>query len=122
MLRTASLALARRHLASSASAPARIADLVALRAVEGADDLALVVPETDVRWTYGELVDRARCFASGLSEMGYAPGQRLGVRLDNSEHLLVALLGAALTGADVETAKTYTLSLHDALRDRKSVV
>ena len=120
MLRTASLALARRHLASSASAPARIADLVALRAVEGADHLALVVPETDVRWTYGELVDRARCFASGLSEMGYAPGQRLGARLDNSEHLLVALLGAALTGADVETAKTAELLA--AVRCRGTIV
>ena len=50
------------------------------------------------RWTYGELADRVQCFASGLHEMGYCPGQRLGVRLDNSAELLVTLLGSALTG------------------------
>jgi hypothetical protein len=41
--------------------------------------------------------------------MGYAPGQKLGARLENSEQLLVALVGTALVGADVETAKTAEL-------------
>ena len=54
------------------------------------------------------MLDRARWFAAGLHEMGYAPGQ-LGARLDNSEQLLVALVGTALVGADVETAKTAEL-------------
>ena len=109
-----SLAFARRRFASSAGsgAPTRIADLVAAREADSADAPALVVPGSDVRWTYGEFVDRARCFAAGLAEMGYRPGERLGARLDNSEHLLVALVGASLVGADVETAKTAEALMH----------
>ena len=87
----------------------RVADLVNARFGDSPETTALVVPSSDTRWTYGELVDRARWFAAGLHEMGYAPGQRLGARLENSEQLLVALLGAALVGADVETAKTAEL-------------
>ena len=81
-----SLAFARRRFASSAGsgAPTRIADLVAAREADSADAPALVVPGSDVRWTYGEFVDRARCFAAGLAEMGYRPGERLGARLDLS--------------------------------------
>ena len=109
LCRSAALALARRHLASSATPTTRIADLVNARAADSTETLALVVPSADIRWTYGELLDRARWFAAGLHEMGYAPGQKLGARLDNSEQLLVALVGTALVGADVETAKTAEL-------------
>ena len=109
LCRSAALALARRHLASSAAPATRIADLVNARAADSTETLALVVPSADIRWTYGELLDRARWFAAGLHEMGYAPGQKLGARLENSEQLLVALVGTALVGADVETAKTAEL-------------
>lgn len=107
--RPAALAVARRHLTSRVGPATHIVDLVNARASDSAETLAVVVPSSDTRWTYGELCDRARWFAAGLQEMGYAPGQKLGVRLDNSEQLLVALLGSALTGADVETAKTAEL-------------
>ena len=43
--------------------------------------------------------------------MGYRPGERLGARLDNSEHLLVALVGASLVGV-TETAKTAEALMH----------
>ena len=109
LCRSAALAIARRHLASSAAPATRIADIVNARAVDSTETLALVVPSADIRWTYGELLDRARWFAAGLHEMGYAPGQKLGARLENSEQLLVALVGTALVGADVETAKTAEL-------------
>jgi hypothetical protein len=109
LCRSAALAVARRHLGSSAVPASRVADLVNARFGDSPETTALVVPSSDTRWTYGELVDRARWFAAGLHEMGYAPGQRLGARLENSEQLLVALLGAALVGADVETAKTAEL-------------
>ena len=104
MLRSAAAAFARRHLSAASSSgapPTRIAELVSARATDAPDALALVVPASNIRWTYGELVDRINCFASGLHEMGYAPGQRLGVRLDNSSELLVTLMGSALTGGAV---------------------
>ena len=59
-----------------------------------------------MRWSYGELIDRAKVFAAGLSDMGYGPGQRLGVKMYNSPELVVAMVGSALAGNDVETAKT----------------
>ena len=104
MLRSAAAAFARRHLSAASSSgapPTRIAELVSARATDAPDALALVVPASNIRWTYGELVDRINCFASGLHEMGYAPGQRLGVRLDNSSELLVTLMSSALTGGAV---------------------
>lgn len=121
MLRSALAACARRrqftNIASSSTpqAPTRIGHVLAAREKDAADAVAVVVhggasassaSSGATRWTYGEVWDRARWFAAGLSEMGYAPGQRLGVRLDNGAELLVALLGASLTGAEVETAKT----------------
>lgn len=104
MLRSAVAAHARRHLSAASSSssagghPTRIAELVRARGADASDAPALVVPAANVRWTYGELVDRIHCFANGLNEMGYAPGQRLGVRLDNSAELLVTLMGSALSG------------------------
>mmetsp|Transcript_14415 Transcript_14415/g.58794 ORF Transcript_14415/g.58794 Transcript_14415/m.58794 type:complete len:84 (-) Transcript_14415:1868-2119(-) len=35
-----------------------------------------------------------------------APGQRLGVKMYNSPELVIAMVGFALAGNDVETAKT----------------
>ena len=60
--------------------------------------------QPEVRWTYGELIDRAKVFAAGLRDMGYGPGQRLGVKMYNSPELVVAMVGSALAGNDVETA------------------
>ena len=121
LLRAAALALARRGLSSSSSsssaaaaaAPARAADLLASRAADATDAIALIEPSTSTRWSYGELNDRALAFARGLDEMGYVPGAKLGVRLDNCNELLVAMLGASARGIDVETAKTMDALARD---------
>jgi len=66
MLRSAVSAYARRFLATTAGGPVlgtRIADLLARRHLDAAEDLALVVPGgaggAEVRWTYG--VGPSRC-------------------------------------------------------------
>ena len=99
--------------AAAAAAPARAADLLASRAADATDAIALIEPSTSTRWSYGELNDRALAFARGLDEMGYVPGAKLGVRLDNCNELLIAMLGASARGIDVETAKTMDALARD---------
>ena len=115
MLARAVASLARRGHHSSAAPAQRIAELIA-RLRDHKDREAIVFPaherdvlgnvQPEVRWSYGELIDRARVFATGLKDMGYGPGQRLGVKMYNSPELVVAMVGSALAGNDVETAKT----------------
>ena len=115
MLARAVASLARRGHHSSAAPAQRIAELIA-RLRDHEDREAIVFPaherdvlgnvQPEVRWSYGELIDRARVFAAGLKDMGYGPGQRLGVKMYNSPELVVAMVGSALAGNDVETAKT----------------
>ena len=80
MLARAVASLARRGHHSSAAPAQRIAELIA-RLRDHEDREAIVFPaherdvlgnvQPEVRWSYGELIDRARVFAAGLNDMGY---------------------------------------------------
>ncbi|HVR96633.1 MAG TPA: condensation domain-containing protein, partial [Thermoanaerobaculia bacterium] len=60
---------------------------------------ALAVRCGDERLTYEELAGRALRLASHLRAQGIAPGQRVGVAVDRSEEMVVALLGVLVAGA-----------------------
>ncbi|RZM19937.1 MAG: non-ribosomal peptide synthetase, partial [Sphingomonas sp.] len=49
--------------------------------------------------TYGELLDRATAVAAGFARLGAGPGVRVGVHLERSLELIVALLAILKTGA-----------------------
>ncbi|HWH00441.1 MAG TPA: amino acid adenylation domain-containing protein, partial [Pilimelia sp.] len=74
-----------------------VVDLVAERAERHPDRLAVV--HQDGQLTYRELVTRARALAGLLRERGAGPGRTVGVLVDRSPDLVVALLGVLASGA-----------------------
>lgn len=72
-------------------------DLLAA-AGENAGRVALVTPR--VTWTYGELFDRARCFAAGLATAGgVAAGEPVMFQMGNIAETIVSYLGCLLAAA-----------------------
>ena len=59
---------------------------------------ALVLPSQDVRWTWGELRDRADAFAAGLLALGLRRGDRIGVWSLNRAEWTVTQFAAARAG------------------------
>ena len=77
--------------------PQRLEQLVAERAVASPDRVAVRFEEREL--SYGELDVRANRLANRLMALGAGPGELVGVCLNRSEELLVALLGTMKTGA-----------------------
>jgi fatty-acyl-CoA synthase len=82
------------------------------------DHEALVVPWQDVRWTWAELRTRADALARGLSGLGLAVGDRVGILAPNcSEWVLTQLATARLGLVLVSINPAYrTFELGHALR------
>ena len=59
---------------------------------------ALVVIDQGVRWSWAELRERARRFASGLIELGLEPGERIGMLAPNRAEWIVTQFGSAYAG------------------------
>jgi fatty-acyl-CoA synthase len=59
---------------------------------------ALVVRHQDVRWTYRELKTKVDAFAAGLLELGFEPGDRLGIWSPNNSEWVVTQLATAKAG------------------------
>ena len=76
---------------------ATIHGLVAARAVERPDAVALVAG--DRAMTYGELLRRARRLARRLAGLGVARGDLVGVLLDRGPEMVAAFLGVLEAGA-----------------------
>ncbi|MFE7653639.1 amino acid adenylation domain-containing protein [Streptomyces bottropensis] len=96
-------AAASRVLALGGTRPDRPADrlaipeLVRARALQSPDAIAVV--DRSAGLTYRELVDRADELALGLDRLGVRPGDRVGVCLERSAELVVALLAVMTAGA-----------------------
>jgi fatty-acyl-CoA synthase len=59
---------------------------------------ALIVREQNVRWSYAELLERARAFAAGLLALGLEPGERVGIWSPNNAEWVITQLGTAMAG------------------------
>ena len=88
------LIIARGRGAENPHEPATIHELLGRQAELTPD--AVAVADGDTELTYRDLVDRASRLASGL---GTGRGDRVGVCLDRSADLVVALLAVLMTGA-----------------------
>jgi fatty-acyl-CoA synthase len=58
----------------------------------------LVARQQDVRWTWTELDERVEAFAAGLLELGFRPGDRLGVWATNQWEWIVSQFATARIG------------------------
>ncbi|MFI8829159.1 amino acid adenylation domain-containing protein [Streptomyces sp. NPDC053431] len=74
-------------------------DLVARRAQDTPDAVAVIAAETGESLTYAQLEEQANRLAHYLAERGAGPGTRIGVRLPRSIDTVVAFLAILKTGA-----------------------
>ena len=63
-----------------------------------ASQLALVVRQSHVMWTYSELKERVDAFASGLLEFGLTPGDRVGIWSPNNPEWVITQFATAKAG------------------------
>jgi acyl-CoA synthetase (AMP-forming)/AMP-acid ligase II len=79
----------------------------------------------EVRWTYAELVERARLFGAALIQAGVEPGDRIAIWAFNSAEWIVAALGLFKAGAvlvPVNTRFKGTEAADILLRSRAKVL
>ena len=86
---------------SGAAAPARPGEMVAARVFARAERTpdAPAVEMEGARLTYAELAERAGRLAASLRGQGAGPESRIGLRIDRSPELIVAMLGVLAAGA-----------------------
>ncbi|MFH9262839.1 amino acid adenylation domain-containing protein [Streptomyces sp. NPDC017546] len=89
------------RLGTSAEAPPASASTVhgAFARVAAAAPESVAVREDDIELTYAEVDQLAAFWAAGLRARGVRPGDRVGVCLERSAELVVALLGVLKAGA-----------------------
>ncbi len=75
-----------------------IAEIARRGAANRPDDIAIVAPELDARWTYGALDDRVGRAQALLRQYGLQVGDRIAYLGRNSDNLFVLLLAAARGG------------------------
>jgi fatty-acyl-CoA synthase len=63
-----------------------------------ADQLALVVRPSQVRWTYSDLKERVDAFAAGLLQLGLDPGDRVGIWSPNNAEWVITQFATAKAG------------------------
>ncbi|GGL74160.1 class I adenylate-forming enzyme family protein [Wenxinia marina] len=82
------------------SRPFNLAAHVLSRGAETPDKAALEVlgPDGSEAWSYARLIAAVRGTATGLRDMGLAPGDRVVLRLGNSADFPIAYLGAIAAG------------------------
>ncbi|MDR1613299.1 MAG: AMP-binding protein [Planctomycetota bacterium] len=67
----------------------------------------LVYPDRDLRFTYRQFNDRARNIAKGLLEIGFGPGDHLGIWARNVPDWLTYFFASAMMGGVPVTINTY---------------
>jgi acyl-CoA synthetase (AMP-forming)/AMP-acid ligase II len=68
---------------------------------------AIVVPETNVRVTYGELRDQVHAVAGQLANAGIGRGDRIGIALPNGLPMIVTFLAASTVGTAAPLNPAY---------------
>jgi len=71
------------------------------------DKTAIVVPETNVRVTYGELRDQVHAVAGQLAKAGIGRGDRIGIALPNGLPMIVTFLAASTVGTAAPLNPAY---------------
>ena len=72
--------------------------LLGLLAPAAANRTAIVLPEQNIRITYGQLREQVRGFADALAAAGISRGDRVGMALPNGLPTIVAFLAASVAG------------------------
>ena len=78
---------------------------------EWGDEIALISPPQEIRWTFRELASRADALAAGLLALGLEPGDRIGIWSPNCAEWALTQFAAAKAGLILVTINpAYRLS------------
>ena len=72
-----------------------------------ADRTAVIVPEQNIRITYGELRRQVEALAEALAASGVGRGDRVGIALPNGLPNIVAFLAASMAGTAAPLNPAY---------------
>src|SRR2546425_758962 len=72
-----------------------------------ADKTAVVLPEQNIRVTYGALRNQVEAVAQALGAAGVGPNDRVGIALPNGLPTIVAFLAASLAGTAAPLNPAY---------------
>lgn len=98
--------------------PATIAEALEMRVDSPRGVTFLGEDEPLLRWTFGDLADAARRAAGALSDLGIAPGDRVGLLGSTTPDLVAAVFGCWISGAvAVPLAVPLRLTSVDALAE-----
>jgi acyl-CoA synthetase (AMP-forming)/AMP-acid ligase II len=81
--------------------------LLGLFASIPAERTAIILPETNVRITYGELRVLVEIVANALASTGVRPGDRVGIALPNGLPTIVCFLAASMAGTAAPLNPAY---------------
>ena len=87
--------------------PSRPTTLLDLLDQSPAENTAIIVPEQQLRITYGALRDQVRSVASQLAVAGVRRGDRVGMALPNGLPTIVAFLAASIAGTAAPLNPAY---------------
>src|SRR6476659_2026615 len=91
-------------MTATRSTPKTLADLIG---AAPAQDTAVVIPEQNVRITYGALRDQVEAVAQSLAAAGIRPGDRVGMALPNGLPTIVSFLAASIAGTAAPLNPAY---------------
>src|SRR5687768_10206168 len=72
-----------------------------------AERIAIIIPETDTRITYGALRDQVVAIAETLAGFGIGRGDRVGIALPNGLPTIVSFLAASVAGTAAPLNPAY---------------
>jgi oxalate---CoA ligase len=91
-------------MTASESTPSTLMDLIA---GSPADKIAIILPEPNIKVTYGALRAQVEAVAAQLAAAGIERGDRVGIALPNGLPLIVAFLAASMVGTAAPLNPAY---------------
>lgn len=89
------------------NAPSAPSTLLGLLEQIPAEKTAIILPEHDIRVSYGSLRSQVHALAEQLAAAGIAPGDRVGIALPNGLPMIVSFLAASLAGTAAPLNPAY---------------
>src|SRR6476646_5472406 len=68
---------------------------------------AVILPDHDIRVSYGSLRDQAHALAEQLAAAGVSPDERVGIALPNGLPMIVSFLAASMAGTAAPLNPAY---------------
>src|SRR6478672_11955435 len=89
------------------NAPSAPSTLLGLLEQIPAEKTAIILPEHDIRVSYGSLRNQVHALAEQLAAAGVGPGDRVGIALPNGLPMIVSFLAASIAGTAAPLNPAY---------------